>query len=229
MNKTLNVEGTPAVAVQRFVRGHNQVTLYLGDCLEVMPEISWDVMITDPPYGISHASGWDGPWQNSKIHGDESTDHRARVLAMNGERPAAVFGTWRVERPIGTRAILIWNKGPASGMGDLSFPWKPSWEEIYILGDGWSGKRDEGVLNGNVVTWASRGRNHPNEKPVGLMAQIVMKAPQGTILDPFMGSGSTGVAAIQWKRNFVGIEKDPEHFKTACARLERECNQGALL
>ena len=56
-------------------------------------------------------------------------------------------------------------------MGDLAFPWKPSWEEIYILGQGWSGRRDEGVLTGSVVTWASKGREHPNQKPVPLVVK----------------------------------------------------------
>ena len=60
------------------------------------------------------------------------------------------------------------------------------------------------------------------------MAQA--KVPIGaTVLDPYMGSGTTGIACLRTNRNFVGIEKDPEHFKTACARLEAECNQGALL
>ena len=216
------------LCVQRLVGRHSTVTLYLGDCLAVLPEIAWDVLITDPPYGIAHASGWDGPWQNSEIHGDESTDHRSRVLALNGERPAAVFGTWRVERPKGTRAVLVWNKGPASGMGDLSFPWKPSWEEIYVLGKGWSGRRDEGVLNGSVVTWASKGRKHPNEKPVSLVAQLVTKAPPGIICDPFMGSGTTGLACLRLKRDFIGIEKDATHFATALERMRSEVEETLL-
>ena len=214
--------------VKRFAGRNSSVTLFLGDCLEILPTIAWDVLITDPPYGIAHASGWDGPWQNSEIHGDENTQHRTQVLEMNGVRAAAVFGTWRVERPKGVRAILIWNKGPASGMGDLSFPWKPSWEEIYILGQGWRGRRDEGVLNGSVVTWASKGRKHPNEKPVSLMAQLVTKAPPGIVCDPFMGSGTTGLACMRLNRDFIGIEKDPLHYATALEQMRSEAEETLL-
>jgi len=226
MNAPTATETRCAGSLHRMVGRHSTVTLYLGDCLDVLPEIAWDVLITDPPYGINYESGHDSPW--TKIEGDQSTDSRARVLALNGERPAAVFGTWRVERPKGTRAVLVWNKGPASGMGDLSFPWKPSWEEIYVLGAGWSGRRDEGVLNGSVVTWASKGRKHPNEKPVSLVAQLVTKAPPGIICDPFMGSGTTGLACLRLKRDFIGIEKDATHFATALERMRSEVEETLL-
>lgn len=73
---------------------------------------------------------------------------------------------------------------------------------------------------------------HPTQKPVAVMAWCMdaAKVPEGaTVLDPYMGSGTTGIACLRTGRNFIGVEKDPKHFKTACARLERECNQGALL
>jgi hypothetical protein len=76
------------------------------------------------------------------------------------------------------------------------------------------------------------GNEHPTQKTVLVMAWTMnqLKVPEGaTVLDPYMGSGTTGIACLRTNRNFIGIEKDPEHFKTACARLERECNQGALL
>ena len=124
-------------------------------------------------------------------------------------------------KPAGVRGVLVWDKGPASGMGDLSFPWKGSWEEIYVGGKGWAGRRDEGVLKGHwVVTRASMGRTHPNEKPVSLMRDLMKKLPHGcTVLDPFMGSGTTGVACKNLNRNFIGIELDPEYFKIAEKRI----------
>jgi hypothetical protein len=75
-------------------------------------------------------------------------------------------------------------------------------------------------------------RVHPTQKPVVVMGWCMEQAgvPEGaTVCDPYMGSGTTGIACLRTNRNFVGIEKDPEHFKNACARLEAECNQGALL
>lgn len=76
------------------------------------------------------------------------------------------------------------------------------------------------------------GRVHPTQKPVPLMAWCMEQAgvPIGaTVLDPYMGSGTTGIACLRTGRNFVGIEKDPKHFAVAVARLEREANQGVLL
>ena len=133
-------------------------------------------------------------------------------------------------KPKGVRGVLVWDKGPASGMGDLSFPWKGSWEEIYIGGKGWSGHREEGVIKGHwVVTRASMGRTHPNEKPVSLMGHLIEKLPEDClVLDPFMGSGTTGIACIRTGRRFIGIEKDPTHYQTALERIKRELAQGDL-
>ena len=208
---------------------NENVTLWHGDCREVIPTLPpWVVLVTDPPYGIDHESGWDGPYKGKAIEGDATLDARDAVLAMIGDKPAAVFGTWRMPKPHGVRAVLVWNKGPASGMGDLSFPWKPSWEEIYILGQGWSGRRDEGVLTGSVLTWASKGREHPNQKPVPLVVKLLEKAPAGAVLDPFCGSGTTLIAALETGRKAIGIEIDERWVDVAIKRLERWHAQGRL-
>jgi DNA modification methylase len=223
-------QGVNAGCLQRFVRGHNHVTLYLGDCLEILP--GCDAVISDPPYGIAHKSSFDASWSGKEIAGDRCTTARDTVWNHYAEKPRAMFGiSWKQPPPPMVRMSLIWNKGPAFGAGDLRIPWKPSWEEIYIGGEGWIGKRDEGVLSGPVVvSWESKGRMHPHQKPVWLMCRLIEKLPDAqVILDPFMGSGTTGIACLRMGRNFVGVEIDPEHFKTACARLEAEINQGALL
>jgi DNA modification methylase len=107
-------------------------------------------------------------------------------------------------------------------MGDLSFPWKQSFELIFVGGKGWNGFRDEGVLKNHwIVTRASMGRVHPNEKPVSLMSHIIEKAPGQTILDPFMGSGTTGVAAVKLGRKFIGIEIDPKYYAIAKGRIQQ--------
>jgi len=125
--------------------------------------------------------------------------------------------------------MLVWDKGPASGMGDLSFPWKASFEFIYIGGKGWSGFRDEGVIkNCWIVTRASMGRVHPNEKPVDLLRHICEKAPGNTILDPFMGSGTTGVACARLGRKFIGCEIEPRYFDIACRRIEAAYRQADM-
>ena len=115
-------------------------------------------------------------------------------------------------------------------MGDLSIPWKPSWEEIYIIGRGWRGFRSEGVLKGhNVGTHINMGRQHPNEKPVSLLIALIEKLPDAvTIFDPFMGSGSTGVAAVRCGKRFVGCEINPGYFAIAQRRIEQARAQLAL-
>ena len=213
-----------------------RVLLYRADCRDVLPHLTnVDAVVTDPPYGYNYESNrvadtTTAEWMNKPIMGDEDTTLRDLVLTWCGDRPWACFGSWKMPRPAGARGVLIWDKGPASGMGDLSFPWKGSWEEIYVAGKAWAGRRDEGVIKGHwIVTRKSMGRTHPNEKPVSLMGAIIDKLPPGcTVLDPFMGSGTTGLACIRTGRRFVGIEKDPAHYATALERIQRELSQGDL-
>ena len=108
-------------------------------------------------------------------------------------------------------------------MGDLAFPWKPSWELIYIRGDGWKGSRDEGVRRGPcVVSWESRGRCHPHQKPVWLMAYLLKKYPEAAlILDPFAGSGTTLRAAKDMGRKSIGVEISEAYSEIAARRLEQ--------
>jgi DNA modification methylase len=105
-------------------------------------------------------------------------------------------------------------------MGDLSIPWKPNTEEIYVIGKGFRGHRDGSVLTGHrVVTWASKGRVHPNMKPVSLMAELVSKCV-GSIADPFAGSGSTLLAAKQLGRQAIGVEIEERYCEIAAKRLQ---------
>ncbi len=106
-------------------------------------------------------------------------------------------------------------------MGDLSLPWKPDHEEIYVLGKGYVGHRDCGsvIYCPPVQSMAKNGRRHPTEKPVELMLQLLRKVP-GVVIDPFMGSGSTGVACVRGGRAFIGIEIDEGYFDIACQRMQ---------
>lgn len=206
-------------------------TLYCGDCREILATLGpVDAVVTDPPYGIAFESNHvadttTADWMRSQIANDGDVSARDAVLGWHSG-PWACFGSLKAPPPENSKATLIWDKGPASGMGDLSFPWKPSFEMIFIGGQGWSGHRDEGVIKGHwIVTRASMGRVHPNEKPVSLLIHIIEKAPAGTILDPFMGSGTTGVACVKAGRRFVGIEIEPRYFDIACRRVEEAYRQ----
>lgn len=198
------------------------VTIYHGDCRELSRSVEAEVMVTDPPYGIGYASGQYGTLPRS-IQGDRDTELRDHMVRWWENSPALVFGTWRVQRPAGTRMVLIWDKGGALGMGDLSLPWKPSHEEVYVLGKGFSGRRTTDVLHyPPVQSMAANGRVHPLEKPVALMKALIAKCPDGAILDPFMGSGSTLVAAKALGRKSWGVEIDERYCEIAAKRLSQE-------
>lgn len=198
------------------------VTLYHGDCREITAWLDADVLVTDPPYGIDYQSGSRRDTLAASILGDKDTVARDAVLAAWGERPAIVFGTWRIPRPEGTRARLIWDTKGALGMGDLSIPWKPSDQEIYILGSGFAGRRDTNVLTcAPVQSMAKNGRQHPHEKPVPLLERLLVKCPPGVVADPFSGSGSTLRAAKNLGRRAIGVELEERYCEIIAKRLEQ--------
>lgn len=201
---------------------HAGITIYHGDCREILPHVTADVLVTDPPYGIGYKSGWFGVLPR-EIAGDANASLRDWVLAWWGDRPALVFGTWRVAKPQNTRAVLIYDKGGALGMGDLSIPWKPSHEEIYVLGHGFVGSRDSGsVLQGRTQATAYAGRTHPHEKDYRTLQALLLKCPDGIALDPFAGSGATLVAAKNVGRRAIGIEIEERYCEIAAKRLSQE-------
>lgn len=210
----------------------NGITIYHGDCLEVLPllDAAQCVLVTDPPYGLAHSSNRTSAlygniaaeYGNGSVVNDHDTSARDAMLVWYGDGPAIVFGSWKVNRPKNIKALLIWDKGDTSGMGDLSMPWKPSHEEIYVLGSGFAGKRTGGVLRAYVPSRISFGRIHPMQKPVSLLKMLIQKCPAGMILDPFMGSGSTLVAAKHLGRRAIGIEQDERYCDIAAQRLQQE-------
>jgi hypothetical protein len=208
------------------------ITIYCGNALNMLGALPRDAaLIFDPPYGISHASNHTcdtttAAWMNQEIEGDGDTSFRDVMIDVLGSGPWACFGSIKTVPPAGTRQTLVWDKGPASGMGDLSFPWKLSYELIHIGGDGWAGRRDEGVLKGHwIVTRASMGRTHPNQKPESLMGDLIGKLPPGKmIIDPSMGSGTTIVAAKKFGHRAIGIDVRENY----CADAVRRLAQGAL-
>ena len=117
--------------------------------------------------------------------------------------------------------LLVWDTKGALGMGDLSLPWKPSHQEIYVLGSGFAGHRDSDVLScAPIQSMAVNGRLHPHEKPVALMSELVRKCPPPSwIIDPFAGVGSTLVAAKQLGRAALGVELDEAYCEIAAKRL----------
>lgn len=204
------------------------VTLYHGDCLEVTAWLEADVLVTDPPYGMAYESNRNRNKKNVKlgrpVMADDSTEVRDAALALWGDRPALVFGKWTVARPTATRARLIWDKR-VQGTGDVTLPWGPAEEEIYVLGSGFTGKREGNVISVQMLMSADRNRpDHPTPKPLGLMSRLIEKCPPGVLADPFAGSGATLVAARDMGRRAVGVEVEERY----CELIAKRLSQGVL-
>jgi site-specific DNA-methyltransferase (adenine-specific) len=210
------------------------VQLHHGDCRAIRGWTTADVLVTDPPYGISFRSGMSPRHRFDPIAGDHSTDVRDEVLGMWGNRPALVFGRWDQQRPQGTRTRLIWDK-VNQGMGNLSLPWAPTDEEIYVIGE-WppispGGRRREGgtpARHSNVLRAATMNSqatdrpDHPTPKPVGLMEALIEKCPPGVIADPFAGSGATLIAARNLGRKAIGVELEEKYCELIVRRLSQQ-------
>jgi DNA modification methylase len=199
----------------------NGITIYHGDCRDVLP-LDADVLVTDPPYGIAFSSSWSGRFAGNRMANDDDNSLRDAVLEWWGDRPALVFGHWKTATPKATRALLVWDKGLHVGMGDLSIPWKPNHEFIYVIGRGFKGHRGSGVLAIKALSPNFVRQRHPTEKPEALLLELIAKCPDGVILDPFMGSGTTLAAAAQMGRSAVGIEVEEQYCEEAARRLSRE-------
>jgi len=203
-----------------------QVAIYQGDARELLSWLCGDVLVTDPPYALNTPIVSGGRRGRPKPHGqrapewDAKNDARRAVLALWGDRPAVVFDS--PSRPHvtgGGRPPLIWDKGEV-GMGDTTFPWRPNYELIHVLGDGFAGKRTSSILSHHVHP--SDYRQHPAAKPVSLMRELITKCPPGTIIDPFCGSGPTLQAAKDLGRMAVGVELDERYCAIAASRLRQE-------
>lgn len=211
------------------------VTLYHGSCLEVDAWESADVLVTDPPYGIkwrgvgNYVKGGENKTANlwdEGIANDEDLEIRDKVLDMWGDRPAVVFGSWRMPRPKDTQHLLVWwKRGQAPG--PVSAPFMSQHEEIYILGSGFvkSAPPMRSVIESKEARSIEVARiGHPTPKPVGLMETLIERCPAGVIADPFAGSGSTLIAARNLGRQVIGVELEEKY----CEIIAQRCSQQAF-
>jgi site-specific DNA-methyltransferase (adenine-specific) len=239
-------------------------TLYYGDCLEVLPSVKMDALITDPPYSSGGA-----------FRGDRDKDTGKKYLGAHGKPPAVeidfggdsrdalgwhywatlwmsrafrnsrkgsvaiVFTDWR-QLPNASNALQaagyswrglgVWDKQRARPMSGRFM----HQAEYFVWGScgpmpwDFTAEALPGVFS--VPAPAAAGREHQTEKPVPLMQSLVKIVPPGHVIcDPFMGSGTTGVAAVQMGRKFIGVEMNREYFDIACRRIEQASAQGSLI
>ena len=199
-------------------------TLYLGDCLEILPTLEKvDAVVTDPPYGI----GRDGQKQSTGRHGGRKG---YEFMGWDSNRPdKEVFdlmlsiadkhviwgGNYFADLLPASAGWLIWDKGQKLSQSDGELAWSNIGNAIRIR-----------LLN--RVELLKDGAEHPTQKPINLMTWCVEHTKGHRILDPFMGSGTTGVACMNLGRKFIGIEIERKYFDIACERIEAAQSQQRL-
>lgn len=204
------------------------ITIYHGNCLDVLPLLDRvDLCLTDPPYGINYESNWGAGRGKIPITNDGarlSLKLYRQVVPMIPADHVLWFTRWDawpdVWEVLGMsfpmRGLLVWDKGHP-GMGDLSH-WGPSYELVASVGIGKTrGTRDQSVLH--FTPLAPGQRVHPTEKPVSLLRYLIGKLAPSSVLDPFMGSGSTLVAAKSLGCRAIGIEVEERYCELAAERL----------
>lgn len=204
-------------------------TMYLGDCMDIMPTLgNVDAVVTDPPYGIDY-----GGLLKGKGDGNGGADKNGwksyDAPDWDSERPPrGIFDTMREISKVQiiwggnyftdylppTMQWLVWDKGQRGfSLADGEFAWSSQNKAARIF----TFARAKALQD---------GKEHPTQKPVALMQWCLTHIPSATtILDPFMGSGTTGVACVKSGRTFVGIEREPTYFDIACRRIQKAVDQ----
>ena len=197
-------------------------TLYLGDRRDILPTLApVDLVLTDPPYGIGEAAGKNksrGLMAVSKDYGDDQWDNEPppddlidAVRAKGGYQ--IMFGGNYFTLPPSS-CWLVWDKdNGATDFADCELAWTNLPQAVRRLKFRW-----QGMLQENMG--AKELREHPTQKPVPVMRWALGQAKGvQTVLDPFMGSGTTGVACVEMDKTFIGIEREAKYFDIACKRI----------
>jgi site-specific DNA-methyltransferase (adenine-specific) len=205
--------------------------LYLGDCMDILPLISGiNACITDPPYGVSFQSNR-RKIKHDKIHNDSELSwlpalDRALFNALSDDAiMISFYGFLHIDQFMTAwklagfepKSHFVWVKNNI-GCGWFT---RPQHEAAYLLTKGSPEKPT--LAPSNVLRADMTGNEyHPTQKPVTLMERLIKPYTdrESTVLDPFMGSGTTGVACAKMGRKFIGIEMEPKYFEIACKRIE---------
>lgn len=203
--------------------------LLLGDCLEILPTLDKvDAVVTDPPYGIGYKSTLMGlgAQEFEEIANDHGEINMREILNFSDQ--CIAFGANNFPEHLPHRGRwLCWDKRTIDGSADrmMGSPFELAWSNKTKGFD-----KIVRVLHGGVVNADGGKRVHPTQKPIQVMVESIQwSAPHAeTILDPFMGSGTTGVACAKLGRKFIGIELEPKYFDIACDRIQKAYDEPDL-
>jgi DNA modification methylase len=217
--------------------------LYLADCSAVLPDLQpVDLLLTDPPYGIgeSHkknatrgkpfgsrvdSKNTKGTFVPPTDYGEYEWDHSPADPALLSQavakaKGAIIWGGNYFGLPAASK-WLVWDKENSGDFADCELAWTNLPGAVRIFRHMWNG----------MLRASERGlqRVHPTQKPILLMEWCITQAGDvKTVLDPFMGSGSAGVACASMGRTFIGIEREPRYFESACERIAAAYSQQRL-
>lgn len=202
--------------------------LFLGDALEIMPTLGggmFDAIVTDPPYGMAFQSNHRAE-KHLKIANDSDDGLLIWACGLPAGHSKYIFCRWdnffSIPKP---KSCIKWVKNNWS-MGDLDHEHGRMTEEIaFYPGPNhyFPGKRPTDVIYGD----RTGNEYHPTQKPIDVMSQIISWT-SGTVFDPFLGSGTTGVSCAKLNRPFIGIELHEPYFEVACRRIEEAHKQGDM-
>ena len=209
------------------------VQLYCGDCLDILPTLkNIDAVITDPPYGMKMNTNSKRFVQGERSHGGSRGGVYAPVIGDDSPfdptpwisfKKVIMWGYhhYAMRLPVGT--VLAWIKRNEKAYGtflsDAELAWMKGGHGVYC-------RKDMSMYG------QAKNRLHPTQKPVGIMEWCIAKTKipeDGIVLDPYMGSGTTGVACVNTGRKFIGIEIEQEYFDIAVKRIEEAQQQASLL
>jgi len=199
------------------------VTLHLGDCLEILPDLGpFGALVSDPPYGMAFRSNHRAE-RHDAIANDNGAEHLLWACGLQPRHSSYIFCRWdnlqEVPKP---RSAVTWIKNNWS-MGDLNHEHARQ-TELILFYPGPEHDFPTGRPQDVIIAPRTGNENHPTEKPVQLM-RAVIEWTRGIVCDPFMGSGSTGIACANMGRKFVGVEIHEPYFDIACRRIEAAYKQ----
>lgn len=206
--------------------------LWHGDCREILPTLpECDLILTDPPYGIGEAAGKNksrGKLATAKDYGNDAWDNEPppgwviELMRAKARWQILFGGNYYILPP--TKCWLVWDKeNGESDFADCELAWTNLPKAVRRKKWMWAGMLQENMAKKEI-------REHPTQKPVPVMEWAISQAPADvvTVCDPFMGSGTTGVACVNLGKQFTGIERERKYFDIACERIARAQAQERL-